>query len=600
MPARYLNNVQPASEGGNPLLNLLQDDIDDLQIDLNSPDDLPLLTSAFIHAETAFINATLSKTIDDPDVRDPLTIQEAKLSVYWSEWLAAIHEELESLKAKGVYEEVPELPPGRKPVGCKWVLHIKRDKDFLITRFKARLVAKGFSQIPGLDFTHTFAPTARWESIRTLLTLTALYDWELRQVDVKTAFLNGPLDEEIYMRKPDVIGTGFWRLRKGLYGLKQSGRQWYLDLNAKLSTIGFKRLQSDWSVHIRQLPSTKSISATNVDDMLIASSSKAESDAVVSDLAKHYEITDNPNVNFHLGCTIIRWRSRRTMKLHQEAFAVSILHDAGMEQCKAVHTPMNPGVRLTAEMCPKTDEERTRVRALFPYCAIVGKCMYLSVCTRPDISYTVRELARFMSNYGEAHIQAAKHLLRYIQGTRSYGLTLGQADAPYPVFRALSDSDWGMGDGRKSISGFLILLGDSVLSWSSKQQVVIALSSCEAEYLSTTHCAKDVLWFRNLFQELGFQQTLATILYCDNQGTVICTHDPHGHTKMKHIDIRAHFIRDCVNKKLIDVIYLPNHSNVADLLTKPLAKTLQQRWSTMLRLHCGQGGVLEDDPIESP
>jgi hypothetical protein len=154
-----------------------------------------------------------------------------------------------------------------------------------------------------------------------------------------------------------------------------------------------------------------------------------------------------------------------------------------------------------------------------------------------------------------------------------------------------------MGDGRKSVSGFIIPLGDSVLSWSSKQQVVVALSSCEAEYLSTTHCAKDILWFRNLFEELGFLQTLATILFCDNQGTIVCTHDPHGHTKMKHIDIRAHFIRDCVNKKLIDVIYIPNHSNIADLLTKPLAKILQQRWTKMLRLDRGQGGVLDDDPV---
>jgi hypothetical protein len=204
-----------------------------------------------------------------------------------------------------------------------------------------------------------------------------------------------------------------------------------------------------------------------------------------------------------------------------------------------------------------------------------------------------------MSNFGEAHIQALKHLLRYLQGTRSYGLTLGQTDAPYPLFHALSDSDWGMGDGRKSISGFIIMLGDSPLSWSSKQQVVIALSSCEAEYLSTTHCAKDILWFRNLFSELGFPQTSATILFCDNQGTIACTHDPHGHTRMKHIDIRAHFIRDCVNKKLIDVIYLSNHHNTADLLTKPLAKILQQRWCQLLRLDRGQGGVLDTDPDAS-
>jgi len=229
------------------------------------------------------------------------------------------------------------------------------------------------------------------------------------------------------------------------------------------------------------------------------------------------------------------------------------------------------------------------VRALFPYCAIVGKCMYLSVCTHPDISYTVCELAHFMSNYGEAHINALKHLLCYLQRTCSYGLTLGQKDQPYPIFRALSDLDWGMGDGQKSISGFVIMLGDSPLSWSSKQQAVVTLSSCKAEYLSTSHCTKDILWFRNLFAELSFPQTSTTILLCDNQGTISCTHDPHGHTRMKHIDIHTHFIRDCVNKKLIDVVYISNQSNIADLLTKPLAKVLQQCWCKLLQLDCSQG-----------
>jgi hypothetical protein len=267
MPARYvINHAELSSEGGeNPIMLLLEDKIDELQIELDRKTaDIPGIQQALIDAEVAFVNASLTEPIDDPDARDPATIQEAKLSVYWTEWLAALYEELEGLKAKGVYEEVDELPPGRKAVGNKWVLHIKRDKDFKITRFKARLVAKGFTQIPGQDFTFTFAPTARWESIRTLLTLTALYDWELRQVDVKTAFLNGPLDEEIYMHKPDILGKGYWRLRKGLYGLKQSGRQWYLDLHSKLQSIGFRHIEPDWSVHIRRLPKDHTIAATNV------------------------------------------------------------------------------------------------------------------------------------------------------------------------------------------------------------------------------------------------------------------------------------------------------------------------------------------------
>ena len=270
-----------------------------------------------------------------------------------------------------------------------------------------------------------------------------------------------------------------------------------------------------------------------------------------------------------------------------------------MEGCNPVSTPMHPNTRLSTDNSPSNEEEKSNIQSSFPYCLVVGKCMYLSTCTQPDITYTVWELARFMSNYGRSHIQAAKHLLRYLRGTTSHSILLRQVDALYPLFHALSDSDWGMGSGRKSILGFLIMLGKSLLSWSSKQQVVVASSSCKAEYLATTHCAKDVLWFWNLFFKLGYPQSSANTLFCNNQGTVSCTHDPHGHTWMKHIDIQAHFIRNCVNKKLIDVIHIPNYSNIADLFTKPLARIIHMRWVKLLQLNHGQGGVLESDAGES-
>jgi hypothetical protein len=235
-------------------------------------------------------------------------------------------------------------------------------------------------------------------------------------------------------------------------------------------------------------------------------------------------------------------------------------------------------------MCPKTDEERQKVSHL-PYCAIVGKCMYLCTCTRADIAYAVRELAKFMSNFGAKHYEAAKHLLRYLQGTRSRGIIYGDAPTSYPIFKAFADSDWAMSEGRKSVSGYLIECANGPVTWSSKQQTVVALSSCEAEYLSCSHCARQVLWLRSLFEELGFPQTQPTPLYCDNQGTVTCTHDPQSHSRMKHIDIRAHFIRDCVNNRLIDVHHIPGVENPADLLTKPLLRLTHQKWLERINLH---------------
>jgi hypothetical protein len=326
--------------------------------------------------------------------------------------------------------------------------------------------------------------------------------------------------------------------------------------------------------------------------MLIGTSSTKEASSIVQDLRSLFEITDNREPKYHLGCTIERWRSCGTIKVHQQGYVQSILRDFGMEFCNATQTPMEPATRLVPRGSNEVLEDS------FDYPAFVGKVLYLSLCSRPDISYAVRELSRFISSYGKAQIAAAKHLLRYLQGTRSHGVLLGRKDAAFPLFRAMSDSDWGMGNDRKSISGFIILLGDSPIAWSSKQQAVVALSSCEAEYIAVTHCARDVLWFRNLFSELGYPQESATTIFCDNQGTVACTHDPHAHSKMKHIAIREHFIRDCIARSIISVVHVNGKDNDADVFTKPLGRVLHGQWVSKYNLRATQGGVLEAEDAE--
>ena len=539
----------------------------------DGPASAPNIISQILDADL-ILDGAFNLTTDDE--RDPPTARHALRSKYWNEWLAAMHEELEALKAKDVYEEVSELPPGRKAVQCKWVLRIKRDKDGQISRFKGHLVAKGFTQVFGQDFTFTFAPVARWDSIRSILCIATLNDYELRHIDVKNAYLNAPLQEEIYMVAPEGCGSRYWRLRKGLYGLRQAGRQWYLHLHETYSSLGFTRCQSDWSVYVRKSPSALSISATSVDDLLLASNSQTESNLATAQIKQKFAITDGGDTEWLLGCRIRRWRHKRLLMIDQEQYTTQILSDFHMENCNSVKTPC-PTYRLTSDMCPSTEEER-RTAAELPYCALVGKCMYLANCTRPDISFAVRELAKFMSNYGTRHFDAAKHLLRYLQGTRSRGIIYGNSPNPYPIFKSFADSDWAMSEGRKSVSGFLIECGNGPLNWSSKQQVVVALSSCEAEYLACSHCARQVIWLRSLFDELGFPQLHPTTLYCDNQGTVACTHDPQAHSHMKHIDIRAHFIRDAVNHRLIDVHHIPGIENPADLLTKPLHRSTHQKW----------------------
>jgi hypothetical protein len=244
-------------------------------------------------------------------------------------------------------------------------------------------------------------------------------------------------------------------------------------------------------------------------------------------------------------------------------------------------------------MCLKTKREEEEVAKL-PYRELVRKLMCLSTCSWPDISFTVHELVKFMSNYGTGHWAAAKHLMRYLQGTRSAGIIYGNRDELYPIFKSFTDSDWAQGEQRKSICGYIVEMGGGAIAWSSKQQGVIALSSCEAEYIASMHAAKEVLWIRSLAQELGFAQKDPTPVYCDNQGMIACTHDLQHHSRMKHIDIRYHFICDCVQKKLINVMHISGTDNVSDLLTKPLTCVIHQKWLRHLHMDRDQGEVLED------
>jgi hypothetical protein len=327
-----------------------------------------------------------------------------------------------------------------------------------------------------------------------------------------------------------------------------------------------------------------------VDDILAASDSKAESQRFTSDIKSRYNITDNGDVSWLLGCRITRRRDRRCLKLDQERYTSDILDPYGMSNCNSVSVPMTE--RLSENDCPKTQEEIIESNKL-PYKELVGKLMYLATCTRRDIAFAVRELAKSMSNYGLAHWRAAKHLLRYLLGTKPYGIYLGNIDEPSPLFKAFTDSDWAQSEMRKSVCGYVIIMGGGPIAWSSKQQSIVALSSCEAEYVATTHIAKTVLWLRSLAHELGFSQYDATTTFCDNQGTIACTHGPQHHSKMKHIDLRFHFIRDCVQKRQIDVIYVPRTENVADLFAKPLNRIMHRRWVDLLGLDRDQGGVLK-------
>jgi hypothetical protein len=208
------------------------------------------------------------------------------------------------------------------------------------------------------------------------------------------------------------------------------------------------------------------------------------------------------------------------------------------------------------------------------------------------------QLSKYLSCHGDGHWKACKHLLRYLQGSRSRGIVLGCMDSPYPMFKSFADSDWAQDpDSRKSISGYVITLAGGPVCWSCKQQTVVALSTCEAEYLSRAHCGRQILWLWNLLLELGYPQRLSSPLFCDNHGTTKTIRDPTNHSRMKHIEIREHFIRESVNQRLIDIVHIPNTQNPADLFTKPLHRILHSQWLRLLRLDVDQGGLSRIDPL---
>ena len=275
-------------------------------------------------------------------------------------WLKAAQDEIQSLIENGTFELVL-LPPGHKAIGSRWVFRVKRNADGSIERYKGRLVAKGFSQRPGFEYNETFAPTPKWASIRAILALSALEDLELESVDISSAYLNGDLKEEVYMRQPE----GFeektpqwvWHLRKALYGLKQAGRCWHKKLDEVLNQLGFERLTCEHSVWVYLRNGVRLIIPVFVDDITIAGQDKAAIQRVKDDLRKHFKLRDLGPTSWLLGVKIERNRSKHSLSISQRQYTLDILERYGFSNCDPVSTPMDPGVRLSADMAPTSPSD---------------------------------------------------------------------------------------------------------------------------------------------------------------------------------------------------------------------------------------------------
>jgi hypothetical protein len=521
----------------------------------------------------------------DSEALEPRSLAEAKRGGDWPLWEKAIHEELATLKAAGTWELV-EKPEGANVVGSKWVFRAKKDAVGKIVRYKARLVAQGFSQIPGVDYFDTFAPVARLASIRAVLAFAAPEDLETAQIDIKGAYLNGELtdDEHIYMRQPPGYAEGHLvcKLKKTLYGLKQSGRRWYQKLVDIMTKLKFSRSEVDQAVFYRRDTGRNIliIIKVHVDDCSIVASTQPLIDRFKIEIKKHVEITDMGGLHWILGIEVKRIREQRKILLSQRSYIDSILRRYGFDDLTPISTPMDPNVRLTSAQSPTTTDDIAKMRDV-PYHEAIGSLMYASLGTRPDISFAVQTLSRFVVNPGMLHWEAVKRVFRYLKGTRELWLSYGGIKKELEGY---ADADGSMMEDRRAISGYAFIINGGAVSWSTKKQEIVSLSTTESEYIAATYATKEALWLRSLIFQLFGTSLPATTLFSDNQSAIALTKEHQYHARTKHIDVRYHFIRWVIEEGKIRLIYCPTDEMVADTLTKALPSAKVKHFATSLGL----------------
>jgi hypothetical protein len=486
--------------------------------------------------------------------------------------------ELQSLFEKGVYEDisVDEMPEDKEPIPGKWVFDYKTDTTDAIVGHKARFVGKGFYQVAGVDYTETTSPTIQDATLRLLLQYAATWKLTIHQIDVKTAFLNGELIEEVYICPPPGLPLKgrVWRLNKALYGLKQAARAWYKKWTKVLFKIGLKPSNADPCLFVSATgkgPNPVMV-GLYVDDALVFGT-KDKCAEFVARVKAEFEIKDIGPIQSNAPSKFLGMELERKggdmlgIVMKQEVYAKKIVQRF-MPGCYPVSTPMVPGTQLTNEGEPLPEENE--------YAAIVGSLLYLSVKTRPDISHAVGVLSRFMSCPRVPHLKAAKQVVRYIAkdpaaGIFFHGRRLQDKREAHLLVETYTDADFA-GDlvMRKSTSGLLCKANGAPIIWRSKLQTIIAQSTAEAEFVSASMAVKEVLWLHKMLWVLGIPRQ-SIHLMCDNESALklMQTDGNRVCARSKHIDLQYWFIVDHIMKKDIVAKFIASKDMLADCFTKP-------------------------------
>lgn len=539
---------------------------------------------------------------------DPTSYAEAIRGPNQAYWKAAMREEWNSLLEMNtfqIYEEsllsdpttassesdlnhlTPiQLPFGIKAIGSKWIYKTKCNPDGS-TRYKVRLVIRGFQQVSGVDFDETYAPVSKLTTLRLLLSLAAQYHWVIGHMDVVTAFLNPRIDRDnIYMTlplgmewiDPRTTTKMIVRLLKALYGLKQAPRLWYEEINAFLLSIGFSQSSMDPNLYLM----AGAILLLYVDDILIfyCSPDRSAGDHVKDQLRSKYRMTDLGLARRFLGLEIDQ--NDEAITLSQQQYINTILHRFDISTASDALSPMDLNVRLDNVACEDMEVDRKL------YLSIVGSLMYAALGTRPDISYSVTALSRYNVQPLKMHLTAAKRTLRYLKRTSKFKLSYPKPRTPpTPILRGFTDSDWaGSTSNRKSVGGCIFFANEhgSPIQWQAKSQSVVALSTLEAEYVACSDATREALWLRLLHFEIlntyspnVLQSPLTVPIGCDNQGALKLLETGVVRQKTKHIAVKYHHSHDEQIQGNVRFHYVTSASNLADILTKPLAAPKHQK-----------------------
>ena len=506
---------------------------------------------------------------------DPYTFLEALHSPDAAKWVQAMTEEVNSLRENKTWELV-RLPDGRKAIQCKWVFKTKYLPDGNIDKFKARLVAKGYTQKAGIDYSETFSPVVKFETVRIVMAITATDDLEIIQFDIKTAFLNGDIAELLYMEQPegfiDIDHPDYvCLLHKALYGLKQASRNWNHTFHTFLLQFGFQVSDADPCAYYSSQGGHTIILLIYVDDGLICYSKGANVDHILDTMDKAFSNTRGP-AGCYVGLRITRRRDTHELFLDQTHYLTKLLRKFGFLDAVPLSVPADPHTQLS-----HLSSVDSSPPSQFPYQTIVGCLQFACIGTRPDISYAVSVAAKYCSNPSPAHCNALRRILKYLAGTLSLGLSFSGNNHPLSL-TAYSDADFAMDlDDRKSRTGFILFVNHGPVYWASRKQASCASSTTEAEYLAASSTTKEIIWHRRLLTSLGKSPSSPTPLFTDNQSALRLIKNPEFHRRTKHIDVQYHVIREAFLADLLLPSFVPSHDQLADIFTKALPKESFQR-----------------------